>query len=833
MLSALQANVGGSTSSSPDPYSGLHHPRISLRCSHVASSISSLPIKELHQFFPRLLSNIFGFDHSPGWALLQFNKMQHGDFHQLLQFMAPHGELFGLIRKLDTEGFIYEFPVECLPRPSQCALSEGTIPSFYCSKVQLSLSVDNSPTHIFLSAFEYYIFHFAYYLIHCQTYPSRSPPAQNFANCLFVSLFDCYLSHFLPYTGIVPPSPTNSLSQGHSLYTRSPRLSTSFGSPVGQSPSYGATSPMRRGAKICIGSPKQSPQVTQSETFVQVLVEFWLNQNSYNGGRGDLLAQAQNQFTPSEEHMILLRRLLKQVHYFGCGYSYSATSPTTHSLLIPVTDNLRSSLVPLYVQKRLFHFLNYSFKHSPLDSNLRYILELWLTFIQPWRYIDPTKLSTDNKGSFGSLPKRWRSFVLDNLPFYTNLLVEFLGRFFQADLTHDPNITLLYRATKVFALPELMGFIRHGEALLLDFAHNSSRGNSPSSASSIKAVFVDCVGPSFDHTPLFGQDTQDAIHSLLYKVCRSQLLLSSQSSSSSSSQPFTSIPSESFMSLSASTPPPPHKSLFKQLWDSLVDVFSYDYPSPSVSPIIDPEKLINMLDSIAQNLSATFELPIPRDTSLNDSVLGIDASFESSLIGLTSTSSPPPSLEPEFIQGSSRLSPQGKVQVIQGLRKCSGRNVHYRGDPLLQPIRSYENATLVRTLYRVSSLLNEKYSEQLAAVGSGGGLLHHLFLQLLSPPPPHLHATLFPQYSSEPPVTPVHRVTPVISYLDDEEPLPPVPRINLRPLASYYTLTYIVLALAFVWLFSLPSLYCLLGLCCFVFVYCVISYCIHGTVKKH
>ncbi len=74
-----------------------------------------LRLQELHQFFPRLLSNIFGFDHSSGWGLRLFNKTQHGDFHQLLQFMAPHGELFGLIGRLDTEGFIYEFPVECLP----------------------------------------------------------------------------------------------------------------------------------------------------------------------------------------------------------------------------------------------------------------------------------------------------------------------------------------------------------------------------------------------------------------------------------------------------------------------------------------------------------------------------------------------------------------------------------------------------------------------------------------------------------------------------------------------------------------------------------------------
>lgn len=83
----------------------------------------------------------------------------------------------------------------------------------------------------------------------------------------------------------------------------------------------------------------------------------------------------------------------------------------------------------------------------------------------------------------------------------------------------------------------------------------------------------------------------------------------------------------------------------------------------------------------------------------------------------------------------------------------------------------------------------------------------------------------------EPPVTPVHRVTPLISYPEEEEPILRIPRINLRPFGSYYTLTYIFLTLLFIWLFSVPSLFCILALLCSVLVYCVASYCIHGTAK--
>lgn len=44
-------------------------------------------------------------------------------------------------------------------------------------------------------------------------------------------------------------------------------------------------------------------------------------------------------------------------------------------------------------------------------------------------------------------------------------------------------------------------------------------------------------------------------------------------------------------------------------------------------------------------------------------------------------------------------------QIINGLRRF---DIRYQGDPELQPIRSYENALLVRLLYRISSVVNDR-----------------------------------------------------------------------------------------------------------------------------
>lgn len=45
------------------------------------------------------------------------------------------------------------------------------------------------------------------------------------------------------------------------------------------------------------------------------------------------------------------------------------------------------------------------------------------------------------------------------------------------------------------------------------------------------------------------------------------------------------------------------------------------------------------------------------------------------------------------------------VQIISGLRRFE---IHYQGDPELQPIRSYENALLVRLFYKISSMVNNR-----------------------------------------------------------------------------------------------------------------------------
>ena len=72
--------------------------------------------QELHHFFPYLLSNIFGFDHTGGWQLHTFNqKTSSVEFTEIYSFLCPGGEMFQQIARLDADKFYFEFPIGCLP----------------------------------------------------------------------------------------------------------------------------------------------------------------------------------------------------------------------------------------------------------------------------------------------------------------------------------------------------------------------------------------------------------------------------------------------------------------------------------------------------------------------------------------------------------------------------------------------------------------------------------------------------------------------------------------------------------------------------------------------
>jgi len=81
--------------------------------------------QHLHQFFPHLLANIFGFDSTPGWGLGQV--LEKPVYDRLKMFLLPHGPLFKLIAILDNENYYYEFPTTCLPVSSCVCLCMSVV----------------------------------------------------------------------------------------------------------------------------------------------------------------------------------------------------------------------------------------------------------------------------------------------------------------------------------------------------------------------------------------------------------------------------------------------------------------------------------------------------------------------------------------------------------------------------------------------------------------------------------------------------------------------------------------------------------------------------------
>uniref|UniRef100_A0A8C4HCT8 Sphingomyelin phosphodiesterase 4 n=1 Tax=Dicentrarchus labrax TaxID=13489 RepID=A0A8C4HCT8_DICLA len=752
------------------------------RCQDLVKIIDEYPAKELHSIFPWLVESVFGSLDGiiAGWNLRLLHSRSH-EYNTAMEFLNPSGPMMKLVYKLQAEEYKYEIPVNYLPGPVKACIQEGVLPDcpLFHNKLQFPLS------GLLTLNLCYLLFAKACTLGCFQSYPQGQHGSST--DSAYFVLVDTYLKYFLPSEGSVPPSPFSD-SRG-SVTAPSPRSSTvSFAG-------YGVHSPSLLKHHIfhqpSVNADPAAQEIWRSETLLQMFVEIWLHHYSLEmyqklqspqvklallqyrlsmssmpcqphapPGSGTLHTY-QEPFSPTEEHVLVVRLLVKHLHAFSNSLKPEqlSSSPSAHSHTHPSPlEEFKRVVVQRFVQQKLYLFLQHCFGHWPLDASFRAVLETWLSYIQPWRYTGekPNPQPDQNR----TVPDKWESFVQENLLMYTKLFQVFLNRTVRTDLVNAKNALMVFRVAKVFAQPNLAEMIQKGEQLFLEpehvLHHRQPRGYlTPSQGgsflSSRQRVMTDMVfrvkshvyaleGQDCQYKQMFGTELRGAVMKLIQIIAQARQTAKRISDHSSEV-----AANKSFM------------SWFGMGSSELNNTFPGAEPEESGECL---KKTHEFLDRALENLCQIFKLNQGQLTQL---ISNLGSSQDDGNCKQL----------PDCIQGENGLilTDLGRRQILSGLRKF---DIHYQGDPELQPIRSYENALLVRLFYRISSLVNERFGGHMNALCSRPDFLGRLGRHYLADP----------DSTAKLKQSPLSRRT-----LERNRQ----PRVSLRPLASYRTILLLLL----------------------------------------
>uniref|UniRef100_A0A8C6QW10 Sphingomyelin phosphodiesterase 4 n=1 Tax=Nannospalax galili TaxID=1026970 RepID=A0A8C6QW10_NANGA len=429
--------------------------------------------------------------------------------------------------------------------------------------------------------------------------------------------------------------------------------------------------------------------------------------------------------------------------------------------------------VPRFVQQKLYVFLQHCFGHWPLDASFRAVLEMWLSYLQPWRYA-PEKQALSSDSQPRCVLEKWAPFIQENLLMYTKLFVGFLNRALRTDLVSPKNALMVFRVAKVYAQPNLAEMIQKGEQLFLEpeliIPHRQHRLFTVTSSFlspwppvvtdasfKVKSHVYSLEGQDCKYTPMFGPEVRTLVLRLAQLITQAK-----QTAKSISDQCVENPAGRSFLSWLGfcSTDPNacyPANDMDEMGQDSIRKTDEY------------LEKALEYLRQIfrlseAQLAQLTLALGNTQDENgkkqLPDCIVGEDGLILTSL---------------------------GRYQIINGLRRFE---IEYQGDLELQPIRSYEITSLVRALFRLSSTINRRFAGQMAALCSRDDFLGSFCRYHLTEPALSNRHLLSP-------VGRRHIASPARG-----------PRLSLRFLGSYRTLLLLLMT------FFVASLFCIGPLPC-------------------
>uniref|UniRef100_UPI00398E3A02 sphingomyelin phosphodiesterase 4 isoform X2 n=1 Tax=Pristiophorus japonicus TaxID=55135 RepID=UPI00398E3A02 len=738
------------------------------RCHDLSKVIEDYSPKELHLIFPWLMESMFGTQDGTiaGWNMRYLQgRMNPTDYTAVVEFLDPSGPMMKLVYKLQAEDYKYEFPVSYLPGPVKASIQEGVLPDFplYHNKLQFPLS-GLSSLSLSLNPFEYYLFNFAMHL----TAPRNCPLGQLFStsDSAYFVVVDRYLKYFLPIEGSVPPSPF--LNACGAVSPPTPRAQsvpfTSYGGPH--------TSLLKRhiSHQPSVNTDPAAQEIWRSETLLQIFIEMWLHHYSlelYQKMQSPHVKPGpQEPFTPTEEHVLMVRLLVKHLHWFSNSIKHEQAlpSPSTHSHTGSPLEEFKRAVISCFFQQKLYVFLQQCFNHWPLDASFRAVLETWLSYLQPWRYAIEKPLCMIEPVD-RSVPDRWAPFVQENLLMFTKLFQGFLNRALRTDLVSPKNALMVYRVAKVYSQPNLADMIKEAERQFMepDPMHHprqhrvyASPGFGSSFLSSwhspiadttfrVKSHVYNLEGQDCVYKQMFGPDVRNLVLKLAQLIAQAK-----QTAKSISDHTAEQSTGHSLMSL---------------LGLSTYDFNASAYGGSDLDDLGPDEirKTDEYLERSLEYLCQVFKLSTPHLSSLATNVGA--ASDEDGRHQL-----------PDCIQGATglTLTQLGRYQLINGLRRF---DIEYQGDPELQPIRSYESSLLVRLLFQISTAINLRFATEMETVCQRESMMGKLARYYLTYPGRCRKIKSSPVMCRSFQLQPAH------------------PRLSLRFLASYRTLFSLFLSM--------------------------------------
>ncbi|KAE8708647.1 transcription factor MYB82-like [Hibiscus syriacus] len=514
--------------------------QISATCASVDSFLQShTPDQSRHFFsitFPTLICRLFGFDdatslpppppsqkpqlpHSNGWIEIA-SQCNHADLSsQIFSLLSPNGTLMTSILAVDRLSLVkYVFPVERLPEWVQFMLSNEKycrVISDLCHLLKGKVkedSVQDSSCQIQLNVFEYYLFWFAYYPVckgNIENLDSnsvkrsskfrlekwtRSIPGfsgsikremdQKLEGNLYIQLLYAYLRAFVPIFDLGAHQPYRSSILNHSLK--------------------------------CDGSV-----IIRAEFFVNVFVQYWLVDNDFSPlpvnvyksfGVSFPFKLVLGEIPPTSGLGEVVKLFVKYLNlsslmsmdgFDNIVYGESASWRVSAGFDSGTSRNfvsLSPSVCPVgpwnsWIQRPLYRFILRTFLSSPMGTSIKntsQVFSVWVSYVEPWTISldDFAELDMVVNGSskgvrncepgsqISGYSPVWQAFVLSNFPYYSSLVMHFIG-FAHKFLHTDPEL-IAQMVLKVISLltssKELVDLMKNIDSLF----HSKQVGSSKS-----------------------------------------------------------------------------------------------------------------------------------------------------------------------------------------------------------------------------------------------------------------------------------------------------------------------------------------------------------------